>query len=188
MIQWDYKGEKGYGHVIEGMGDSSAKQGDGEDMGAVDEGDKGGGEFPRFVFAIVIFFCFFFFFEPSTFFFCSCIFFLFSSNPPSLFPFSLSCLLLSHQILCGRNHWDDSRPRTPTLAQTPVRLAQRRLKPGRQVPQGVRQTRLDGYVGWKEWQVIPEEGGRVGMNKKRWGREEKERSVRCLGSWDGVVK
>jgi hypothetical protein len=47
MIQWDYKGEKGYGHVIEGMGDSSAKQGDGEDMGAVDEGDKGGGEFPR---------------------------------------------------------------------------------------------------------------------------------------------
>lgn len=47
MVHWDYKGEKGYGHVIEGTSESSARQGDGEDMGAVDEGDKGGGEFPR---------------------------------------------------------------------------------------------------------------------------------------------
>ena len=46
MVQWDYKGEKGYGHVIEGTGQSAA---DGEADGAVDEGDKGGGEFPRFV-------------------------------------------------------------------------------------------------------------------------------------------
>ncbi|TFK74757.1 hypothetical protein BDN72DRAFT_759018 [Pluteus cervinus] len=42
MIQFDYKGEKGYGHVIEGTG------GDGpEDEGGVDDGEKGGGEFPR---------------------------------------------------------------------------------------------------------------------------------------------
>jgi hypothetical protein len=46
MVQWDYKGEKGYGHVIEGVGDSA---GGGEGDGAVDEGDKGGGEFPRLV-------------------------------------------------------------------------------------------------------------------------------------------
>ena len=49
MVQWDYKGEKGYGHVIEGVGDSAAAAGD--DTGAqVDEGDRGGGEFPRLVF------------------------------------------------------------------------------------------------------------------------------------------
>ncbi|CDZ96586.1 Uncharacterized conserved protein [Phaffia rhodozyma] len=54
MVQWDYKGEKGYGHVIEGVSDSSAKAGDGEDMGAVDEGDKGGGEFPRYFAAEII--------------------------------------------------------------------------------------------------------------------------------------
>ncbi|KAF9516370.1 hypothetical protein BS47DRAFT_1376037 [Hydnum rufescens UP504] len=45
MVQWDYKGEKGYGHVIEGVGDSA---GGGEGDGAVDEGDKGGGKFPRY--------------------------------------------------------------------------------------------------------------------------------------------
>lgn len=44
MVQWDHKGEKGYGHVIEGTGDAA---GGGEGDGAVDEGDKGGGEFPR---------------------------------------------------------------------------------------------------------------------------------------------
>lgn len=49
MVHWDYKGEKGYGHVIEGVADSSAKAGEGEDGGMVDEGDKGGGEFPRSV-------------------------------------------------------------------------------------------------------------------------------------------
>lgn len=46
MVQWDYKGEKGYGHVIEGVGDAA---GAGEGDGAVDEGEKGGGEFPRYI-------------------------------------------------------------------------------------------------------------------------------------------
>ena len=48
MVQWDYKGEKGYGHVIEGV-DDAAGRGEGEDDmgGPMDEGDKGGGEFPR---------------------------------------------------------------------------------------------------------------------------------------------
>jgi hypothetical protein len=49
MVQWDYKGEKGYGHVIEGMGDAAGR-GEGDDeMGLeVGEGEKngGGGEFP----------------------------------------------------------------------------------------------------------------------------------------------
>jgi hypothetical protein len=44
MIQFDHKGEKGYGHVIEGTGESVGQ--DEEDEGA-DEGGKGGGEFPR---------------------------------------------------------------------------------------------------------------------------------------------
>ena len=48
MVQWDYKGEKGYGHIIEGMDDSANRGGPEDDLaGAVDEGDKGGGgEFP----------------------------------------------------------------------------------------------------------------------------------------------
>ena len=41
MVQFDYKGEKGYGHVIEGSGESI-----GDDEG-LDEGEKGGGDFPR---------------------------------------------------------------------------------------------------------------------------------------------
>ncbi|KAG1879104.1 CwfJ C-terminus 1-domain-containing protein-like protein [Suillus subluteus] len=45
MVQFDYKGEKGYGHVIEGTGESAAT---GEEDGALDEGDKGGGDFPRY--------------------------------------------------------------------------------------------------------------------------------------------
>ncbi|KAI6166799.1 CwfJ C-terminus 1-domain-containing protein-like protein [Pisolithus thermaeus] len=45
MVQFDYKGERGYGHVIEGTDESAAA---GEEDGAVDEGDKGGGEFPRY--------------------------------------------------------------------------------------------------------------------------------------------
>ncbi|KAF8517376.1 CwfJ C-terminus 1-domain-containing protein-like protein [Hysterangium stoloniferum] len=45
MVQWDYKGEKGYGHVIEGTGEAA---GTGEADGAIDEGEKGGGEFPRY--------------------------------------------------------------------------------------------------------------------------------------------
>jgi len=42
MVQFDHKGEKGYGHVIEGANEPT------EDDGG-DEGEKGGGEFPRFV-------------------------------------------------------------------------------------------------------------------------------------------
>lgn len=42
MVQFDHKGEKGYGHVIEGVDNAQ-----GED--AMEEGEKGGGEFPRFV-------------------------------------------------------------------------------------------------------------------------------------------
>ena len=49
MVQFDYKGEKGYGHVIEGTSEAS---GNGEED--VDEGEKGGGEFPRWVFAILL--------------------------------------------------------------------------------------------------------------------------------------
>lgn len=44
MVQFDYKGQKGFGHVIEGVGDAA---GGGDADGAVDEGDKGGGEFPK---------------------------------------------------------------------------------------------------------------------------------------------
>jgi len=43
MVQFDYKGDKGYGHVIEGTSDLA---GAGEDD-PVDEGEKGGGDFPR---------------------------------------------------------------------------------------------------------------------------------------------
>jgi hypothetical protein len=44
MVQFDYKGEKGFGHVIEGVGaaDKEAEEDD------VDEGEKGGGVFPRY--------------------------------------------------------------------------------------------------------------------------------------------
>ena len=45
-VMFDHKGEKGYGHVIEGTGDAA---GVGEPDGAIDEGEKGGGEFPRCV-------------------------------------------------------------------------------------------------------------------------------------------
>lgn len=47
MVQFDYKGEKGYGHVIEGT-DEAAGTGD-DPEGDIDEGEKGGGEFPRYV-------------------------------------------------------------------------------------------------------------------------------------------
>ncbi|GJJ15693.1 hypothetical protein Clacol_009971 [Clathrus columnatus] len=51
MVQWDHKGEKGYGHVIEGTGEAA----DGGDAdGAIDEGAKGGGEFPRYFAAEII--------------------------------------------------------------------------------------------------------------------------------------
>ena len=48
MVMFDYKGEKGYGHVIEGTSEAS---GNGEED--VDEGEKGGGEFPQWVFVIL---------------------------------------------------------------------------------------------------------------------------------------
>jgi hypothetical protein len=41
MVQFDYKGEKGYGHVIEGALEAGEEDG-------LEEGEKGGGEFPRF--------------------------------------------------------------------------------------------------------------------------------------------
>ena len=50
MVQWDDKGEKGYGHVIEG-GETATGAGDGYDF---DEGAKGGGEFPRYFAAEII--------------------------------------------------------------------------------------------------------------------------------------
>ena len=46
MVQFDYKGEKGYGHVIEGTGEATEM---GDEDNAIDEGAKGGGEFPRYV-------------------------------------------------------------------------------------------------------------------------------------------
>jgi hypothetical protein len=45
MVQFDHKGEKGYGHVIEGTGELA---GQGEEDEWTDEGGKGGGEFPRY--------------------------------------------------------------------------------------------------------------------------------------------
>ncbi|KAL1411883.1 Pre-mRNA-splicing factor cwf19 [Vanrija albida] len=53
MVQWDYKGEKGYGHVIEGM-DDAAGRGDDDELGGMDEGDKGGGKFPPYFAAEII--------------------------------------------------------------------------------------------------------------------------------------
>ncbi|KAJ9122223.1 hypothetical protein QFC24_004453 [Naganishia onofrii] len=47
MVQWDHKGEQGYGHVIEGTDDAPGGGMDDEDSGMVHEGDTGGGEFPR---------------------------------------------------------------------------------------------------------------------------------------------
>ncbi|KAI0304345.1 CwfJ C-terminus 1-domain-containing protein-like protein [Multifurca ochricompacta] len=41
MVQFDYKGEKGYGHVIEGSGGTAGEE-------ELDEGEKGGGDFPRY--------------------------------------------------------------------------------------------------------------------------------------------
>lgn len=45
MVQFDHKGEKGYGHVIEGVSGNNVE----EDENGMDEGEKGGGEFPRYV-------------------------------------------------------------------------------------------------------------------------------------------
>ncbi|KAI0801739.1 CwfJ C-terminus 1-domain-containing protein-like protein [Irpex lacteus] len=51
MVQFDYKGEKGYGHVIEGTGEATEM---GDEDNAVDEGARGSGEFPRFFAAEII--------------------------------------------------------------------------------------------------------------------------------------
>lgn len=52
MVQWDYKGEKGFGHVIEGAETATGSEADGNyDF---DEGAKGGGEFSRFFAAEII--------------------------------------------------------------------------------------------------------------------------------------
>ncbi|TXT07480.1 hypothetical protein VHUM_03200 [Vanrija humicola] len=53
MVMWDYKGEKGYGHIIEGM-DDAAGRGDEDELGGMDEGDKGGGKFPPYFAAEII--------------------------------------------------------------------------------------------------------------------------------------
>ncbi|KAI0036473.1 CwfJ C-terminus 1-domain-containing protein-like protein [Vararia minispora EC-137] len=49
MVQFDHKGEKGYGHVIEGTAEAV---GDLDDP--MDEGEKGGGEFPPYFAAEII--------------------------------------------------------------------------------------------------------------------------------------
>ncbi|KAF8584700.1 hypothetical protein K439DRAFT_1345402 [Ramaria rubella] len=51
MVQWDHKGEKGYGHIIEGIDDAAGR---GETDGAIDEGQKDGGEFPQYFAAEII--------------------------------------------------------------------------------------------------------------------------------------
>lgn len=51
MVQFDYKGEKGYGHVIEGTSEAADV---GDEDGAIDEGGKGSGEFPRYFAAEII--------------------------------------------------------------------------------------------------------------------------------------
>ncbi|KAI5475283.1 cell cycle control protein, Cwf19 [Pseudohyphozyma bogoriensis] len=45
-VQWDYKGEKGYGHVIEGVDDAPERDADGDELRG-EMGEKGAGEFPR---------------------------------------------------------------------------------------------------------------------------------------------
>lgn len=51
MVQWDYKGEKGYGHVIEGTGEMKQFEGEEEGMGRGygEDGERGmgSGEFPK---------------------------------------------------------------------------------------------------------------------------------------------
>ncbi|GAA5942426.1 hypothetical protein JCM3775_006984 [Rhodotorula graminis] len=46
-VQFDYKGEHGFGHVIEGVDDAPDRDLDGEERRG-EMGDKGGGEFPRY--------------------------------------------------------------------------------------------------------------------------------------------
>lgn len=46
MVHFDYKGEKGYGHIIEGIDDAPDRDADGEETRG-ELGEQGGGEFPR---------------------------------------------------------------------------------------------------------------------------------------------
>lgn len=43
MVMFDHKGEKGYGHVIEGLDSNDREE---EEVGGMGEGEKGSGEFP----------------------------------------------------------------------------------------------------------------------------------------------
>ncbi|KAG0145793.1 hypothetical protein CROQUDRAFT_93383 [Cronartium quercuum f. sp. fusiforme G11] len=58
MVQWDYKGEKGYGHVIEGTSESSGQAGRGEngeeEMSSIVDEEGKGGKFPRYFAAEII--------------------------------------------------------------------------------------------------------------------------------------
>ncbi|GAA5830440.1 hypothetical protein JCM3766R1_002720 [Sporobolomyces carnicolor] len=47
MVQFDYKGENGYGHIIEGVDDAPDRDLDGEERRG-EVGEKGGGEFTRY--------------------------------------------------------------------------------------------------------------------------------------------
>ncbi|GAA5943623.1 CWF19 family protein [Sporobolomyces koalae] len=47
MVQFDYKGENGFGHIIEGVDDAPERDLDGEERRG-EVGEKGGGEFPRY--------------------------------------------------------------------------------------------------------------------------------------------
>jgi hypothetical protein len=49
MVHWDYKGEKGYGHVIEGEEQRSGNGLEEDVEGLIDEGEKGGGEYTRYM-------------------------------------------------------------------------------------------------------------------------------------------
>lgn len=49
-VQWDYRGEKGYGHVIEGIDDAPERDNEGYELRG-EAGDKGAGEFPRCAFS-----------------------------------------------------------------------------------------------------------------------------------------
>jgi len=48
MVQFDYKGENGFGHIIEGVDDAPDRDLDGEERRG-EVGEKGGGEFPKYV-------------------------------------------------------------------------------------------------------------------------------------------
>lgn len=115
MVQWDYKGEKGFGHVIEGVDDAGGKPGDAEDQGVVDEGDKGG-KFPRCVLS------------PSR------------THIPLL---TTALARPSPQVLRSRDHRLHSRPRAAQVAQAEAGRLASEPAADRQVSQELRRIRLD---------------------------------------------